>query len=310
MSNLFDRAFTLNGYDAAGNVIISLTQNNKINPMLRVVFHITQHTSMINNIAEFTIFNCAQKTITQLLRSSYITFEAGYVGNTKLIFKGNVMNLFDQRPQPDKAHTIYCLDYIDHPAPINLITSKSMSASDVIKAVAGKTEDLIVMDKNLYDLPSGPLNKAMSFTNITAWQAFLKIGRLLNINIWQVNRVLYTSSKTDGAVPQNSPKVTINYRNGMLQSPVFDVANAGVNVQTLLNGQLIPGSDVIIETVNPQVQFGAVNYAKFEQIAITRGTWRIFQTDHIGDSRGQDWYSEIQGYSYQATISGVIPVNE
>lgn len=313
MSALFNRAFSFKGYDKNGKLIIEIDQNmnNKMSQQaLRVVFNITQHTSMVNNIAEFTIFNCSDNTKSLLLMCTYFTFEAGYIGNTKLIFKGNNMNVFNQRPQPDTAHSIYCLDYIDYPIPVNLIIPTTMTDRQAIKTLGAITPDLIVMDINLHDLKDVPMQKNISLVNLTAWQAFQKLGLLLNLNFWQVNRVLYCSSTTDGSIPADSPKTILNYNNGMLKSPVFDIANAGVNVQSLLNGQLVPGTDVIIETISPQVQYGAVNYAKFNQDAVTRGTWRIFQTDHVGDSRGEAWFSELQAYSFQATIDGVIPVNE
>lgn len=310
MPNLYDRAFRLTAYDKDGNVCAIIDKDVANAASLRIVFHVTQMTSMINNIAEFSIYNCSLSTRTKLLRSTYISFQAGYVGNLKLIFKGRVMNLFDQRPQPDVVHTIYALDQFNQSIPCNVIIPAKATDREAIKIISGLVPEWIVMDSHLHDLTDKPIGKAVSILNLNAWQGMLKLGELFDLNFFVINSQLYSSSRVNGKPPEDSEKIIINYRTGMIESPVFDVANAGVNVKTLLDGQLIPGSDVVIETVNPQVQFGAVNYANFEQAAFTRGTWRIFQADHLGDTRGNDWYTEIQGYSYQTTLAGVIPSNE
>lgn len=309
-NELFGRTYSLKGYDKTGQLLVEFSETMEDYEQLKLAFHITQHTSMINDIAQFSLYNLSDANKKKILLSTYFTFAAGYQGNNKMLFKGNLMNMFNQRPQPDMVTTIFTLDYIDQPIPVNLIIPTTMTDRQAIKTLGQTVEDLIVMDINLHDLKDVPIQKNISLVGLTWWQAFQKLGRLLNLNLWVTNRMLYSSSKTDGAPPANAPKIIMNYKNGMVGSPVFDVANAGVNVQSLLNGQLLPGSDVVIETVSPEVSFGAVNYANFSQDAVTRGTWRIFQTDHIGDSRGKSWYSEFQAYAYQPIILGVIPANE
>ena len=302
---LFGRSFSLKFYDKNNRIIKEINDTFGANdPNWGMMFHVNQKIGLINEIAEFHIFNLSFATREELTGSSYVVFSAGYGTELKFCFQGQIMNIFDNRDQPDYVYSIYCLDYIEKQDPLNLIIPTTYTAQEAIMKIASTVPGLMVSPVNIEGLPDGPLQKSISFINTTYIQAYQKLAALLNINIWISNHSVFTSSK-DYTPGNNSKEIILNYLNGMIGSPVFDVANAGVNVKSLLNCSLIPGNSVRVQTISPVVQLGAVNYAKFKQSDLTNGSWQIMEIDHIGNTRGQEWYSVVQGYSYQTDLKAI-----
>lgn len=303
---LYGRSYLIRFYDKFANVILEKSQifGTPSQDNLRLTFHVNQKIGLINSVSEFHLYNLNEASRTLILSAISVTLAAGYGNDVKVIYKGQIINVFDNREQPDFVFSVFCLDYINFNSPINIISKTTDTALDLIEEIASFPV-LTVESNNLKGLPQGALGKSYSFTNLTYLQAYEKLAGILNINIWVTNGYVYTGAKT--YIPAPTPPILINYLNGMIGSPVFDIANAGVNVKVLLNPQIIPGNEVKIETINPYVQLGAVNYVKFNQNALTQGVWQVLSVDHVGDSREQDWYTYVQGYSYQTDLQGLLP---
>ena len=302
----FGRSYKLSLYDSRGEILSEISETfGDYEAGLRLRFHVNQKIGLINEIAEFHIYNLSLDTRKKLTSTTNIEFSCGYGENIKFCYKGQVMNVFDNREQPDMLFSIFCLDYVEKVDPLNITIPSTYTPREAIKAIATTVPMLRVQDSNLYGISDSPIEKSVSFVNTNYTQAFQKLALLLNINIWVTNGFVY-SSKKDYTPSSTSDEIILNYKNGMIGSPVFDVANAGVNVKSLLNCSLIPGNMVTIQTISPVVQLGAVNYARFSQNDLTRGSWKIMEVDHIGDSRGQEWYTYTQGYSYQTDLRGLI----
>lgn len=301
------RSYQLRVYNENNQEVANVRQDatNDYNG-LNIRFRVHQNTAMVNDISEFHIYNLSAATKRLMTPGSFVTFEAGYQENRKQLFKGIVVNSFNNRQQPDYWFTLFCLDYIDKFEPIFLEIPSAYTDRQAIKAIASLVPGLIVNDSNLQGLTDTPIQTKVIVNHLIYWQAFEMLEKVIPVKIYITNGVLY-SLPIKQIKPLNNPEtITLNFKNGMIGSPIFEVAQAGVNVKALMNGDLTPGNVVTIQTLNPEIQLGQVNYARYSQDDITRGNYTIMSMDHYGESRGADWFSEIQGFGYWSEVKGFV----
>lgn len=106
---------------------------------LDVEFTVPFDDDMEPNEAEIIVYNLSDNTIKQLKKDAAISIEAGYKGDTGVIFKGYISKVKTNRNDVDKVTTIYALDDIkDH-----TVESKSYAAntkaSYILKELIDKT---------------------------------------------------------------------------------------------------------------------------------------------------------------------------
>lgn len=297
MTILYRRTWRLTLFDENDNELISFQENlETINP-IRIAFWVRQLIYIVNYMARFTLYNLSQDTRFLLQSARSLVFEAGYNDVMKTLHKGLIVNVFDLRRQPDYEFIIVTQDLFQGINPIYEIIDANKTDRQAIKQALQSIPDLVIQDGNLRGLSDEPTEEEISIDNLSYIQALGKLSELLGVNIWITNNVLYTSSRNPPAItPSGSIIVILNYLNGMIGSPQIDVANSGINVKSLLNADLTAGNFVRVETLAPQIQFGGVNYIGFSQAQATRGEWEIFAVDHYGDSRGEEWYSNVSAF--------------
>lgn len=300
----YGRKYNLKFYDKLGSLLLEIFQDERNDYQgLRVEFSIRQQMYIYNQIALIKIYNLDDSTKKIIMNSYSVVFVAGYQKNSGVVYEGEMITMLDVRQQPDYPFTIYSLDYERVYSPIaskNSITtiiSSDSTAEDAINQVASFVPGLTVQSINLINLSTSPINKRINIEGLNYLSAFEKVGLILGLNIWVSNGTVYAIPKNLKNITNPVPEITINFKDGMIGSPVFDVANGGVNVSSFLNHLLLPGSNIKIETLNPEVQLGDANYINFDQDKISRGIWMILTTNHNGDSWGNTWQSDMQCYS-------------
>ena len=276
MSLLYRRIYRITFF--RGDEQIAVYDQSVEDDGLRLQFHVRQQFFLINTMGEIHLYNLSVASRSLLKEATRITLEAGYGTNLKILHQGRVVTILDLRQQPDYVFSVYTMDFLGRQRPIHLIIPKEDTAREAITAVASNVTGLIVNKGNLLGLPDGPIGKNIAIDNLDYIKAFERLKRELNVNIWTVNNTLYTSSTSPNTTESDATVTTIlNYQTGMIGDPDIDVANAGIMVISLMNGDLIPGNFVKVETLAAQVQVGPGKYVKFKQEDATRGTWRIFK---------------------------------
>lgn len=306
--DFYGRVYTLKFFDEKGNLLAQIKQDlNNDYRGLRIKFNIKQMAYTINQTAQIQIYNVLNsKTKEIILQSFSVVLECGYITNSGILYSGNIINSYDARQQPDFSIILWCLDYALFYQPVQLFIPKTATITDAIKSLAALVPDLQVNDKNLFDLPDTPLGKDIHIPNMEYSAAFNKLGTLTGTLIWITNFQVYAVPSSLGNYPLGADTIEIDYSQGMIGSPLFDVANSGVDVTSLLNHRLAPGNLIQIKTLNPTVQEGGANYVNFNQDEITRGKWFIMETQHYGDSMGQEWYSQLRSYAFQPLGQNVL----
>lgn len=108
---------------------------------LDIEFTVNFDDDMLPNEAEITVYNLTANTINQFKKDSEITIEAGYKGDTGVIFKGYVSKVKTRQEEADKVTTIKCLDDIkDHTiAEEKSYSSPNNTASYILKDLLSQT---------------------------------------------------------------------------------------------------------------------------------------------------------------------------
>ena len=134
--------------------------------------------------------------------------------------------------------------------------------------------------------------RGFSWTNNVKWS--LQDGALTMIP--------YTSYIAGGSVP------VISVSTGLIGVP--EQTNQGINIRTLLNpvykiGQLVQlnsGVNTFRRSLDLPSQKSNIATALQVQTSAD-GLYYVMRAEHKGDSRGQEWYTDITGLSVDATIT-------
>jgi len=285
VSLLFDRAYQL--------LIIPSSGDGKSISKLRVTFEIVKSVLSFPNLAKISIYNPNQNTLS-LLQNKFtkILFNAGYVGNLKLLFSGEIRNVFQTRADVDTIVTIYAGDGEKswQNSTFNKTLSENISISNTIKEVAGSFVDLTIGEiAGLPDNASKLRGQVLSGSSKDILDNFAKeYGFEWSI---QNEEVVITSI--------NKPLLTsqialINAQTGMLGTPT--ITEIGVDVKTLLNPELLPNRGFTIESSNANIQIGNLFFRNVNRRK-AEGVYKIQEVTFKGDSRDSQWSSQIKGRS-------------
>lgn len=296
----FGRTYSLKFYDKNGQFVHEIYSDQRNSwAGLRIKFNIEQEAYYINQMAQISIYNVNGKTKRLLESSSIVVLSAGYQLNSGIVYQGNIVNAYDNRVQPDYVFLLVCLDYQRQYLPISLTIKKGSTPQEAIEQFASVVNDVKFNAVNMRNLPTKPIEEDIHIPQMEYTMAMNKLGDILGVRIWITNTNIYAIPRNMTSAPTNAPVIEIDYKNGMVGSPSFNVANTGVNITSLLNHKLAPASLVKVKTLNPQVQAGQAKFINFTQQDIAKGEWLIQSVTHQGDSWDGEWTTFIQGYSYK-----------
>lgn len=91
------------------------------------------------NEAEIIVYNLSDNTIKQLKKGSVISIEAGYKGDTGVLFQGYIAKVKTHRDSADKVTTIKAMDDIKKHSIQSLSFKAGTKASYILKTLIGKT---------------------------------------------------------------------------------------------------------------------------------------------------------------------------
>lgn len=106
---------------------------------LDIEFRIPFDDDLEPNEAEITIFNLSGNTQNQLKQGAAITVEAGYKGDTGVIFSGFISKVSTTYEGVDKVTTIYALDDIKDHSVQSVSFAEGTSASAILRTLIGLT---------------------------------------------------------------------------------------------------------------------------------------------------------------------------
>lgn len=283
MSRQYKRAYELS--------IIPTEGDAKVIKGLRVNFEITKSVLSFPNLCRLNIHNANDDTLS-LLQTKYtkIIFNAGYEGNVKLLFKGQVRNVFQSRSGTDKIITIYAGDGEKdwQNATFNKTFTENITISSAIDEVLKTFKEVTI------GTISGMPNAADKLRGQTL------SGSSKDILDQFSEEYGFDWSIQDGEVVINPVEqslggdeaVLITAATGMIGSPT--ITEIGADVSSLLNPKLLPNRAFKIEPINADVQLGNLFFREVKRTT-AEGTYKIQEVTFKGDSREGEWSSLVKG---------------
>lgn len=258
---------------------------------LRVNFEITKSVLSFPNIARISIYNANQDTLSALQeRYSRIVLNAGYEGDVRLLFKGDVRNVFQSKTGPDRVTTIYSGDGEQswQNATFNKTLSENLSVKSAIEEVL----------KTFSDINIGTLQGLPDVKDKLRGQVLSGSSKDIMDNF--AEEYGFTWSIQDGEIvitPDEEPlqgdeAILVNVATGMIGSPT--VTEIGVDVTTLLNPRMLPNRAFKVESVNAEVAIGNLFFRNIKRTT-GEGLFKIQEVAFRGDSRDGEWTSSVKG---------------
>ncbi len=260
---------------------------------LRINFEITKSVLGFPNLAKIVLYNPNGDTLSALQKKfTKVVLNAGYEGNVRLLFKGELRNVFQNKASTDRLITLFAGDGQRdwENALFNKTFTENISVSTVIDDVLNSfTEITKGVIEGLPTTPDKLRGQTLS-------------GSSKDILDEYASEYGFNWSIQDGEViilPINQPitgdtAVLINAATGMIGSPT--VTEIGADVNTLLNTQLVPNRLFKIESVNANIQLGNTFFRNISRTS-AEGVYKIQETLFKGDSREGDWLSSVKGIS-------------
>lgn len=294
MPDLFNRRASL--LVVAGNTALDLSE-------MQFSFHVQQQDVESPNNCAIRVFNLSAKTTKQIQGEfDKVILQAGYGNQYGVIFQGNVKQF--RRGRLNATDTYLDILAADGDLAYNFaVMRESLGANSTPdQRFAAITRSLAPFGITAGDvmpytggiLPRGKVLFAMARAEMRRLAE--SQGATWSIDNGQLNVVPLSGFRAGDAV-------VLTASTGMIGLP--EQTDNGINVRSLLNPRFVVGGRVQIDnaSINQTVQqdpskpVGPFNVRAGipQQLATVSddGLYRIYVAEHRGDTRGQEWYTDL-----------------
>jgi hypothetical protein len=266
---------------------------------LRCTFDVRQFDAQSPNTADIYLYNLSQNTARELEREySRIALWAGYEQLFAPIFEGTVKQFRYGRSSPTETYlNLRCADgdvaYTQ--ATMNVTLSAGATAEDKVAAILQALEPFQITRGNITGLPPDRSPRALTLTG-NVRDILRELCLTWGVS-WSFQRMQLTIAPLAGRASEEQA-VVLNAATGMIGRP--EQTQEGIKARCLINPRLGVNSTVQID--NASIQRGAYDLSylgetqneMLRNVRVTEdGLYRVLAVDHYGDTRGNDWYSDL-----------------
>ena len=310
---LFDRAWKIsviprskrsdtNKYGENDAIVVSSSDYG--DEALKCMFNVTSALAAYS-YGDVSVYNMNHKTI-QMLASEggRVAIEAGYKDNRGLIWQGFIWHAYDVRENVvDRVFTMHCVDSIA------VVQTSFVSATLSTPVNCGDKIEYVSQQMKLPWKTSDSLKSDDS--TLTRGSVFFRDGRSIIKEEAQV-RGLQVGTNQDGEMTTTdliqdvSPDsdIVISPDSGLIGTPTQ--IPKGISFQTLLDPRIrfkIPAIRVNIR--HGEIKSMPVMYGQHMQLLEPSGTYKVVYVNHVGDTRGNTWHTNVQGVVNPDMIAGM-----
>ena len=263
---------------------------------LRIVFDIQKNDNLTPNSANVKIYNLSDDTANRIIKQfTRVRLEAGYQGDTGLIYQGTVIQIVRYRAGVDSV-----LEFIAGDGDlaytygfVNCTQAAGARPIDSLRTVRAAVSDSLIEGvltpgANTQRLPRGKV----FFTPFKT--AARKLSRSMNSEIYMDSGKLMAVPHR-GYLPKTA--VYLSPETGLIGTAKQTIE--GVECQCLLNHKLTIGALIRIDEEHVQQAKLDVKQKdkKNKKKASDKrgGFYRLISCRYRGDSRGKDWYCDLKG---------------
>lgn len=310
MTSYFGRAWKLTVTPQDGGETLTLGSSSWDQESLRVTFEIEQHAIVAYWHADISVWNCQPAMEQVIKKGDMVTLTAGYdMPGQGVIFSGKVFQpLWERCSDVDYRLQLHCLVglYEDEIGKVNCTVPANTTAYDAITLVAGQTTPATPIDylDEALKAESTKLPRAESVTG-RASLYFLHAAMNLHLDCW----VGFNGLNIRSLVPKNdTPDVVYapplstrgdqaHSGEGELETKYILIGapaqtERGVQWRTLLDPGVQLGQLAKLDLVT--FQRLAQEIGQYQKPFLDKdGLYIIAGMKHCGDTRGNDWYTEI-----------------
>lgn len=286
---------------------------------MRIVFKVNQATSDNAQFAEIYVYNLSEQTMNTLegdgvvVAGQKVILEAGYGDDMDIIFKGDVFQV--RRGRESQTDTWFCI--------LAQAGNQTLSTAVVRKEFpAGTTpkqmQDFIKAEYLNYGVDTGYMCKVSDDQGLPRSKSvFAPLKDFLKQFCRDNNAEAIIEDDTIKMLPlgenTGTPAYVLNTRTGLVGMP--QLTTDGLNVTSLLNPRLKYGGQIKVDIDSIQTQSYDTSYGggyidqtqkSLDTAAGKYGRYNIISVTHSGDTRGNDWYTQMiaVGLGAQVQISG------
>ncbi len=245
---------------------------------LRMAFKVEKTLKAHPNQAEIKIYNLAPDSRARMQKDLAVSIQAGYAEDVNLIFIGTMRKVDHPKVGPDVITHARIGD-----------GEKEIKKARINTSFKGKVNPEQVLKKLLEatGLKAGNALKKARAGDIDGALKEITTGVVLSGNPYEImqstaRNLGYDLSVQDGAVVMLGEDETLDY-SAFLLSPTTGLVGSPeqgekgvIKAQSLLNGELIPGREVVLKS------------AQFD------GSCRIEKVTFLGDTHGTDWFANLE----------------
>jgi hypothetical protein len=267
---------------------------------LRIVFKVKKSSAQTPNAAIIRVYNLSDNTAKQI-RDEFqsVTLQAGYQSNFGLIFKGNIKQVRFGRENSTDTYVDIAAGDGDQSynfSTISTTLSAGSQQTDQINAAINTMEPNGVTTGFIDDidsiiLPRGKVMYGMS-------RDYLRQSTESTNTTWSIQNEQIQIVKRTSVAPD--PVVVLTSKTGLVGVP--ELTNDGVSARCLLNPLIRIGgiininqkdiADAKLSNVSNNLQVNSAPQTTAD------GLYRVLVAEFVGDTFGNDWYTDITCISY------------
>lgn len=275
---------------------------------LRIKFTVKRSDTMTPNVADIRVYNLEEETALRIRKEfTRVILQAGYEGNYGVIFQGNIKQVILGRESATSTFIDIVAGDGDRAynfAIVNQTLAKGATQSDQVTAAVTAMTPKGVTAGHLGEMSANqlPRGKAM-YGNA---RNYLRDVAQSSASSWSIQDEKVTFVKKRAYLP--GERVVLTSKTGMVGTP--QQTNEGVNVKCLINPSIKIGGRVQIDNASIarfKINLSVPNSAANIPAPLTAdGVYYVLVVEHVGDTRGIEWYSNLVCLNIDVTTN---PVN-
>lgn len=265
---------------------------------LRISFNVELSLVGFPNIATIQIYNLNKSNRNKIKEEfTKIFLYAGYEGNVPLIFTGSIVNITHEKNGPDWITNLFCGTAIQaiNNSTVNKTLPPGQTTESIFNELVGEMEGVT---KGVTEGLKDCITKKRSLLrglvlsgNVKDWLD--KLSQNCGFDYSINNDVIETTVKNKPL--SDDPILEIRQDNGMIGSP--ELTEVGVKVKSLLLPQLKLSRRIEIKSISAKINIGNLVFREIPP-TIGDGVYRADKIQHIGDTRGNDWFTNIEARKF------------
>jgi hypothetical protein len=279
-------------------VVIGKAGSGLLVENLRVHFEVSKTVESAPNVAVIKIFNLSPINEAKIKNEfDEVLLNAGYEGALRLVFRGNIKHVYRYRDKSDYITEIEAGDGDNdfRSATMNETLAAGTTNAQLVNRAVGSFKTMGGTTKGAVQINDRARLRGKVISGNTR-DVLHDVARESGAN-WSIQDGQLVIVKANGVLPDEAIVITAD--TGMLGAP--EINDKGIAVKCLLNPQLRVNGAIKLDNNGIKAKrqkaqaLGKKQEDQKEPVRLDPdGIYKVLKITHKGDTRGQDWVSEIE----------------